>query len=488
MKPELLANSVQARRRLVPRLAHDDLRHDWRVFGALMLSIVSVLAPLLLLFGLKTGVVETMREILLRDPRNLEVIVFENTHLPRAWFDKLRAETGLVRFVIPRTRTLNTLIDVENHDNYLLKHVEIIPTASGDPLLPSDLVPPTRPLEVLLTHAAAAQLSVGRGDTIKVWLKRTLAGEDKRLAVEMTINGIVPEASLARPALFTSLEFLEAVEDYKDGYAIPALDDGKDEDLELGEPLFVRAGESSPLRPPPSPRAFIEPEWWQETLDSLDSAGLELAPEAATTAVPVHIGASGGKPRTEPRASYASARLYAQQPEEVAVLADRLRASGLEVRTRGEDLARLQAADRLLGRVLSLIAAIALVGGYLAFGGAIWITIERKRGTLALLRLIGLSAGDIVAFCFCQAIFLGVAAFIVAYLLYGAGALLLNHYGAGMFVELLSAQRSTGLLCHLHVGDALSAGAATLTFTVFTASLGAIHAKSFQPAECLREI
>jgi putative ABC transport system permease protein len=464
----------------VPRLAYADLRHDWRVSGALMLSIVSVLAPLLLLFGIKTGVVDTLREILLKDPRNLEVIVFENTRLPRVWFENLRADTRLVRFVIPRTRTLNTLIDVQNRDDHLLKHVEIVPTAAGDPLLPRDIAPPARPLEVLLTHAAATPLAVERGETVKVWLKRTLAGEDQREAVELTVTGIVPESAFARPALFADLAFLEAVEDYKDGYAVPILAAGAA--VASWEPLLVRAGGN---------RNSLECERETEPrltgLDSLALAGLDLAPDPRPTAAPARGGVLAGKPRAEPRSTYASARLYARRPEEVAALADRLRVSGLEVRTRGEDLARLQAVDRLLERVFALIAAIALVGGYLAFGGAIWITIERKRATLALLRLIGLGGTDIVAFCLCQAAFLGGTAFACSYLLYGLGEWGLNHFGSGPLVELLGVNGVAGRLCHLRPANALAAGAATLAFTLFTASLGAIHAKSFQPAECLRD-
>ena len=493
-----------ARWPLVFSLGLKDLWHDWRVSSALTLSIVSVVTPLLLLFGLKTGVVETLREILLKDPRNLEVIIFENTRLPKAWFDKLRAETGLVRFVIPRTRTLNTMIDVENQDNYLLKHVELIPTAPGDPLLPVGLLPPAHLTEVLLTHAAAKQLfgEEQQSETVKVWLRRKLDGIDQREALQLRVAGIVPEASFARPALFVSLEFLEALEDFRDGYAAPALSAGQH--AASASPLMLLRGEAAlfglshpgkvmPIdnwlagSTPVVPRPETEQSIWLDSLGGMDQDGFPIPPaapkdEKSKTAVLM------GKTRTEPRSSYASARLYAQNPEKVARLADRLRASGIEVRTRGEDIARLQSADRLLGRVLGLIAIIALVGGYLAFGGAIWITIERKRAALALLRLIGLSGNQIIGFCLQQAVMLGVLAFTISYLLYWLGAEALNRYGSSLFLELLQADAVGILLCQLHLREGLIAAAATLLFTVVASLLGAIHAKSFQPAECLREV
>ena len=500
----LETSSKSARWPLVFSLGLKDLWHDWRVSSALMLSIVSVVTPLLLLFGLKTGVVETLREILLKDPRNLEVIIFENTRLPKTWFDKLRAENELVRFVIPRTRTLNTMIDVENQDNYLLKHVELIPTAPGDPLLPVDLHLPTHLTDVLLTHAATKQLfgEEQQGETIKVWLRRKLDGIDQREAFQLHVVGIVPEASFARPALFVSLEFLEALEDFRDGYAAPGLSvdqhavraspqmlGGDKASLlsltHLGEVMPIDnwlAGSTSVI-----PRPETKQSIWQDSLGGMGQDGFPI-PTAASMDEKSKTAVLQGKIRTEPRSSYASARLYAQSPEKVVKLADRLRASGIEVRTRGEDIARLQAADRLLGRVLGLIAIIALVGGYLAFGGAIWISIERKRAALALLRLIGLSGNQIIGFCLQQAVILGVFAFAISYLLYWLGAEALNRYGSSLFLELLKADAVGILLCQLHLKEGLIAAAATLLFTLVASLLGAIHAKSFQPAECLREV
>ncbi len=491
-----------ARWRLVFNLCVKDLWHDWRVSSALTLSIVSVVTPLLLLFGLKTGVVETLREILLKDPRNLEVIIFENTHLPQSWFNKLQAETALVRFVIPRTRTLNTMIDVENQDNYLLKHVELLPTAPGDPLLPASLPPPSSLTDVLLTHAAAKQLFGDelQGETIKVWLKRKLDGVEQREAVQLRVTGIVPESTFARPALFVTLGFLEALEDYRDGYAAPMLQGGqspvslpplmlrKNEAVALGLAEKMPTQDSACRIPMDDWLASDEPmqvEQWV-LMDVFEGRFFSFA--VAPRQAEPEAGVRQGKPRTAPRSSYASARLYAKSPEDVATLADRLRTSGIEVRTRGEDIARLQAADRLLGRVLGLIAMIALVGGYLAFGGAIWITIERKRAPLALLRLIGLSGNQITGFCLSQSVMLGVFAFAISLLLYWLGAEALNRYGSKLFLELLQADAKGVLLCQLHLKEGLIAAIATLLFTLVASLLGALHAKSFQPSECLREV
>jgi len=285
--------------------------------------------------------------------------------------------------------------------------------------------------------------------------------------------------------LFTRLEFLEAVEDYKEGYAAPALLFGREALPEAGAPPSAVCGSAwgGPL-----------PSWllWPDAPDDLFPTGAEftLFPLVQpATAAPARTASSllAGKHRAGPRTTYAKARLYAHRPEDVIPLADRLRASGLETRTRMDDLTRLQATDRLLGWVLAWIGTIALVGGGCAFGGASWITLERKRGSLALLRLMGLAGCEILAFCLYQALLLGGAAFVIAGALYAAGAMALNHYGAGVFAELLGYGGVAGALCRLEVGDALTAAAGTLGFTLLASLLGVFHAQSIQPAECLRE-
>ena len=90
--------------------------------------------------------------------------------------------------------------------------------------------------------------------------------------------------------------------------------------------------------------------------------------------------------------------------------------------------------DRLLTRVLSLVALMAAIGGTLAFGGAMWIVIERKRFSIALLRLIGLSGGyDVVVFVLWQVLVIAVMGFVTAYIVFLLGAEVLNFYGRNEF-------------------------------------------------------
>ena len=57
----------------VARLAFRDYSHEWHISGCFILGLAAVLAPLLVLFGLKYGLVTSMLTALAEDPENREI-------------------------------------------------------------------------------------------------------------------------------------------------------------------------------------------------------------------------------------------------------------------------------------------------------------------------------------------------------------------------------------------------------------------------------
>jgi putative ABC transport system permease protein len=53
---------------LIVRLALADLRHDAGFMASLVIGVAAVIAPLLLILGLKFGLVEIQRQCLVQDP------------------------------------------------------------------------------------------------------------------------------------------------------------------------------------------------------------------------------------------------------------------------------------------------------------------------------------------------------------------------------------------------------------------------------------
>src|SRR5262245_45526903 len=79
----------QTPRGIVLRLSSADLRHEWILTACLIMAVAAVLSPLLLLFGLKYGTIETLRIRLVQDPRNREIRPLVSKSFAKAWIDDL---------------------------------------------------------------------------------------------------------------------------------------------------------------------------------------------------------------------------------------------------------------------------------------------------------------------------------------------------------------------------------------------------------------
>jgi len=204
------------------RLAFRDFLHEWRVSLCLIFALAAVLAPLLVLFGLKSGIIATMTERLRADPRNLEITLRGHQRLDPAWFAAARArpEAG---FVLPRTRLLAATVSLESTGGAGLPDIDMLPTAAGDPLLPAGTAPAEGLRQILLTATAAGRLKVQTGDGVTGRVFRRLGDRPQTLVLPLTVTGIVPETAFGRDAAFVSLDLLTATEDYRDGAAVPAL-------------------------------------------------------------------------------------------------------------------------------------------------------------------------------------------------------------------------------------------------------------------------
>lgn len=214
--------SLPANYRNIAWLALSDYRHEWHMSGCFVLALAAVLAPMLVLFGLKFGIVTTMVERLVEDPRNRELRPVGSGHYGPEWFETLRARPD-VAFVIPRTRTLAATVELYNPDERRIVSVELIPSATGDPLLEEDVPAPQGLREVVLSESAARKLGVGAGDKIDGSLARTFRGERERVHLDLTVGAVAKPAAFPRDGAFASLDLVLAAESFRDGRAVSAL-------------------------------------------------------------------------------------------------------------------------------------------------------------------------------------------------------------------------------------------------------------------------
>ncbi|MEJ2611400.1 MAG: FtsX-like permease family protein [Candidatus Thiodiazotropha sp.] len=200
-------------------LAERDYRNEWQMSSFLIISLAAVLGPMMILFGLKFGIVGSMLGNLIDDPRNREVHPISSGHYDAAWIEQLRSLPE-VEFIIPRTRAIAATIDLKSDTSDRILSVEMIPTGQGDPLLQHQ-VTPSSAQELVLSSSAARKLNVEVGDMIDGSLARRFQGKSERVHLQLKVAGIANTASFAREGAFTQLSLVEYAEDFRDGRAVP---------------------------------------------------------------------------------------------------------------------------------------------------------------------------------------------------------------------------------------------------------------------------
>lgn len=209
--------------RTLLRLALADLWHDRRLGLCTLLGLAAVLAPLLVLAGLREGVIGGLRETLLEDPNVRQIVSAANREITPAALAALAARPD-VSFLVPRTRTLAASLLFEMPDGRQTR-VELLPTAPGDPLLPDGV--PAAPGDIVLSAAAAARLGAASGDALTGRLVRlTQAGGREVTLLPLRVLAVAPPRAFTREGAFVPLPLAAYVEDYQDGRAGPAGADG----------------------------------------------------------------------------------------------------------------------------------------------------------------------------------------------------------------------------------------------------------------------
>lgn len=401
------------RLRLLSRLAVEDLWHDRKVSFCIAASLVAVIAPLLLLFGLKHGVVSQLQDELLRDPRNLEVKMLSSGNYDDAWIQRLQLQPD-VGFAIGQTRSLNTQADLFIGMQRFVENAEIIPTQAGDPLLASARSA-LRGNDLILSASAAQRLQAQVGDSVRLRAARRLDGISERGELSLKVVAILDAARFGRAAGFVAPPLLLDLERFRDGYRIANLG------VETGKPL----GNLQPL--------------------------------------------------------YARARLYARNIDGVAPLERWLNEQNIQTSSRLADIDNVKAINRVLGLIFGVIAGAALIGCVASLVGAFLANIDRKRKSLAVLRLLGFSGLAVGGFVVLQALLLSLIGYV--------GGLAFYFVGSQVFDQLLGASQSTGtFVCHITFSHGLTALLLSLLVAAFVAVIGAVRATSIQPAESLREL
>ena len=339
-------------------LAGRDWKHDGLLTVCAVLALVSVLVPLLMLLGIRNGVVTTMQERLLENPALLTVTpTGSGSGYTKVWLNDL-AQRPDVAFVIPKTREISTSIQLHSREDATDRFTpaDLEPTAPGDPLLAHFEAVPSDDLSITLSRPAAERLNVRQGSTVTARLGRTTAaGRMETRPLELTVAAVLPLEAEDRILGFITLPLLEAMENYKDGYAIPA---------------------------------------WN----------------------------TPGDPLPDKERRFARFRLYAKDMASVAVLRDVFAAQGIEVQTSALEIKSFQEISQALTVLFLLIAAAVAAGFAASIGSSVLAGVRRKDKQLGMLRLLGFSGWSIMIFPLAQALLTALCGCLAAAGLYACAA------------------------------------------------------------------
>jgi putative ABC transport system permease protein len=222
------------------RLGLADLRHERLMAICQGLALAAVLAPLLILYGLKHGIVTGTLQALREQPANREILVLGNNRLQPADLDALR-RLPEVGFLVPKPRSFARTLYIERREGTPrgLFEADLIPSAAGDPLLPVGLAEG----EIALAAQLATRMQLQIGDSVQGSAVRgEMRGTPERLTFRFEVAYILAEGLIGRRSALLGYPALDQIEAFIDGYALPELG------IATGTPLAERPDEVESLR------------------------------------------------------------------------------------------------------------------------------------------------------------------------------------------------------------------------------------------------
>ena len=342
-------------------LSWKDWKHERLLSLCAVLALASMLAPLLVLQGLKNGVTEGMRERLLRDPATLIITPKSDAgNFTREFIRQLGSLPG-ASYAIGRTRETATDITLENAATGKRVSIALEPAGEGEPVLgryavaaPADGGTP----ELVLSAPAAAALACAAGSELAAALgRRTPDGRLESRSMKFRVSAVLPPVAAERRLAFAPLSLLEDMEDYRDFIAVP-------------------------------------------------KRGFE------------------GEPAKGERA-YASFRLYARELGDVEKLASHLENANIEVTTRSRDIAAIRSLESAINQVILIISIAVGAGFAAFMLSSAEGSIRRKRRMLGMLRLLGFRRLPLMCYPLCQSLLTAACGFVLSIAIYAGVALVI---------------------------------------------------------------
>lgn len=348
-------------------LAWRDWKFEYLLSACAILALASMLAPILVLQGLKNGVIETMRHRLLQDPTILIITPKSDTGgFSPNFIAELAALPGAA-FAIGRTRDTSTDITLLNKNGPARASIALEPATEGEPVLKRyNLQAPQNSPQpgMVLSATSAAALNASPGDLLEASIgRRTPQGKLESEKLTFKVTGILPVEAADRRMAFVSLGLLEDLENYRDYLEVPS-------------------------------RGF------------------------------------SGSPNVAPR-KYASFRLYAANLEAIEGLAAYLQNKKIETITRAREIKAVRMLERAVNQVILIISLAVGAGFAAFTLSSAQSAVSRKKRMLGMLRLLGFRRFPLMLYPSAQIMFTAICGLLLSLCIYAGVAAGIAHAFSG---------------------------------------------------------
>ncbi|WP_295364208.1 hypothetical protein [uncultured Succinivibrio sp.] len=216
---------------MILKLALCSLRFDKIISICIVASLCAVIAPLLLLFSLRFGIISNLEHKLSSNPSNLEIRMMSGYRLDQQFFDALKNNPH-IGFVIPLTRSLSVTANI-SFNGRIVQNLETLPTAAGDPIVREMGFDGELSLtEAYLSETTAQDLGLKTGDTFKFVISRITDNKTVNAVVPFTLKGIIKKELLPHKTIMVNFNTLVYMEDFRDGFEPPVFSDGSNPNSE----------------------------------------------------------------------------------------------------------------------------------------------------------------------------------------------------------------------------------------------------------------
>lgn len=348
----------------IAKLAFKDWLYEFSMSVCAVLALASILAPIIVLHGIHTGVIEQMRHRLLKDPAVLVVIPIgsKGKGFSEEFIESVRSREEC-EFAIGRTRDVAAELQITTDVGKSLI-ISLEATSEGDPLMIRNGInsfPTSSPnnFEMVVTNDVAKRLNIKVGDKVRASLgRRLVTGKFERKVLEISIKNILPAKAVSMTSGFIDLNFLVSIQNFRDG---------------LNVDLFKIKGDE----------------------------------------LPEHN-------------HFESFRAYVRDLDSVESFEEWFKSQNVEVKTRSRDIANIRNVDQSLSIIILVITATSCIGFFAFMMSTIHANVRRKWKMLGMLRLLGYSRLSMLCFPIFQAVVTGILGVLLSFILYGIVAYIID--------------------------------------------------------------